>query len=252
MIIGSVFRSDGREKLWYELQMKFIKSTTKNYRHVVYVNGEYNDCFNSSEVIGVNPEHSEAGTENHSIGLKKIVEFFRNNPCDEYLLLDSDCFPVMFNWQQKITNRMLRYGKEFAAPIRFENLELFPHPCCIFVLGNAIMQDYFDGIFEITQTKNLLGKTITDNGCSLPLHQCYPLLKSNRYSPHPVFPIVYNDMFYHHVAGSRSQNLKAMANHYFDHLNLNYNIVKERSLDLLVDSPNEYISSLMNKRILFL
>src|SRR2546425_2026497 len=43
-----------------------------------------------------------------------------------------DCFPVRKGWHDVLANQMHRFNKDFAAPVRAENLDLFPHPSAVF------------------------------------------------------------------------------------------------------------------------
>jgi hypothetical protein len=250
ILIGSVFTSDQNQKKWYELQLKFIQKTTKNFKHIVFLNGNCDeDHFSQSEIVGRN--EGEFGktpgltqTYSHSIGLECIIRYFRNYQADNYLILDSDCFPIMQNWDSILLNKMeLDYNPDFASPVRFEQLELFPHPCAVFIKGSSMQKEYFDNIVKIARVKNLLQTNMQDNSCGMPIEKCYPLLKSNVVSPHPVFAIIYNHLFYHHGSGARFPKTRAITQGYFDHyISQKAHAVRHKMLfEKLFENPDEFI-----------
>ena len=108
-----------------------------------------------------------------------------------------------------LAEQMRRFGKRIAAPVRYENLDGFPHPSAMLVERSVLFEPWFvlrDGI----EAKNLLGDTIRDVAASLVgrLEQVLPLLRSNAVNLHPVAAAVYHDCFYHHGAGSREFRLR--------------------------------------------
>ena len=57
LLVGSVFTT-GETKFWYELQIEFLKKTTTNFKHVVFLNGLLDrSIFKDSEIIG--SQHDE-------------------------------------------------------------------------------------------------------------------------------------------------------------------------------------------------
>jgi hypothetical protein len=48
------------------------------------------------------------------------------------------------------------------------------------------------------------------------MEHCYPLLKTNYISPHPVYASIYGDIFYHHCAGSRGAGVRCAG--YYQHM----------------------------------
>ena len=124
LLVGSVFTSHKKQKNFYDLQIKFLKKTTKDFHHIVFINGKSEYYFKHSETIGNHLDYQTIGlSKSHSLGMDSIIQFFREHPADNYLLLDSDCFPILNNWQEILLSKM--HEKKFAAPVRFENLETF-------------------------------------------------------------------------------------------------------------------------------
>jgi hypothetical protein len=101
LVVGSVFTSGARTERWLALQMKFLRQTTECFVHAVFLAGDVRrEMFAESEIIGTHPvdKVSAPGCEqsqNHAIGLEAILRYFRATPADNYLVLDSDCFPVL-------------------------------------------------------------------------------------------------------------------------------------------------------------
>jgi len=137
--------------------------------------------------------------------------------------------------------------KRFAAAVRTENLDIFPHPCVFFVRGSAIHEPWVN--LGMGRNQNLLGHQINDNGCSLPMVECYPLIKSNVYAPHPFFGTIYNHMFYHHACGSRELMPRSVLAGYFEHdlTDEDHECAKNTMYRQLVANPDGYIDGLLGR-----
>jgi len=258
--VGSVFIPHERSQKWYDLQIKYLKKTCLNFRHFVYVNGDMDhSIFEHSEIVGSSDYHAglEIGgkqSENHSFGLQALLNKFRSLSDYSYLILDSDCFPILNGWNEILINQMKDQFK-IAAPIRYENLDTFPHPSAMFIKGDCIHEDWLDFKLDIDDDfgyKNLLGDKLMDVGCRIPINICYPLIRSNFCNFHPIFSGVYNHMFYHHGCGSRSSMTRITCgeylNHYMteeDHLNC-----VDDLFEMLIQNPESFIDILVNKPML--
>lgn len=250
LIVGSVFTSGAQTERWLSLQMKFLRQTTEDFVHAVFLAGDVRrEMFAESEIIGTHPvdKVSAPGCEqsgNHAIGLAALLSYFRATRADNYLVLDSDCFPIM-PWQEHLLRKM--GAKRIAAAIRTENLDVFPHPCAIFIRGAAIHEPWME--LGMGRNVNLLGHPIDDNGCSLPMAECYPLIKSNVHSPHPFFGTVYNHMFYHHACGSRNLMPRSVLSGYFDHYltDEDHERAKQAMYRQLCADPDRYIDGLLGR-----
>lgn len=181
-------------RLWRKLQWRFISEVTHcDFEYHVVVSGLDPAPFvqHASGVIHIQEKIS------HSQCLAYILEVFAQSDCTHCLLLDSDCWPVRVNWHDLLFAKLRHY--KFTAPMRVENLDLFPHPSAVF-----FHKSYLPHIdFGYATVENLLGEKCSDLGAALSRSDCYPLLKTNYISPHPVFASIYGDCFYHHCAGSR-------------------------------------------------
>jgi hypothetical protein len=243
VLVASVFASSPRNETWLHLQRSFLRQTTASYDHAVYLNHcDWSDSFRESLIIGSRSEKTRTGpgkqSADHAAALTEVFRYFRDHPdYSYYLLLDSDCFPVRRGWLRLLVRRMKRF--QFAAPIRSENLEDFPHPCALFLTKAALERPWN---LAVTPGRNLLGKPFVDLGCSLPTEGWYPLLRTNVYNPHPVLAAIYKHLFYHHGAGSRQ--LYFRAERYYDHIDDHARVEAEIYARLVAD-PAKFISDLM-------
>jgi hypothetical protein len=73
---------------------------------------------------------------------------------------------------------------------------------------------------------------------SLHKYWCYPLMRSNVYSPHPIFAGIYHDMFYHHG----SMPTRATTKGYFDHHINDHEKIEKDLYDRLRDNPRGFIN----------
>jgi hypothetical protein len=211
LLVASVFVGSPRNETWIRLQKDFLQRTTSSFDHAVYLNRcPWSSSFEGTSVIGARSEKVTTGptkqSADHAVCLTAIFEYFQEhrNEYSYFLILDSDCFPVRCDWLPALVRR-LKDRFHFAAPLRSENLEDFPHPCALFLTQEALRRPWS---FAVKPFTNLLGKDWPDVGCSLPREGWYPLLRTNVYNPHPVFAAIYR-YFYHHGNGSRSLKFKS-------------------------------------------
>src|SRR5262249_8957286 len=147
------------------------------------------------------------------ITLKTLLEYARSRPYAHYLILDSDAFPVRRGWLDWLLRKM---GEcRFAAPVRCENLDTFPHPCALFIKVEAIGDEFdFSPGFAY---RNLLREPVLDTATGLNRDHWFPLVRTNRLNVHPVLAALYYDLFYHHGAGSRQGLLRSVKQGYYEH-----------------------------------
>jgi hypothetical protein len=202
-----------RNAAWCRLQKQFIEATTSDYDYAVYLNRTERQFFDHAFVIG---ENAQPWSQFEGLRtLNKMMTFARAHPYENYLILDSDAFPVREGWLELLLQRMGQ--RRFAAPIRFENLDSFPHQCALFIKGQAI-QDPFDFTPDM-RYQNLLKQRHLDLSTGLSTEHLFPLVRTNRYNVHPILAGVYYDMFYHHGAGSRKAMIRSMwSSDYYHHM----------------------------------
>lgn len=232
MLVGSVFSDCPRTKIWYKLQINALQNTT-DFKHVVYPNCDVN--FTHSTVLPRGHQNSRLG---HIEGLNALLDYFRqNNEFEYFLLLDSDCFPIV-DWTDKLIKSMKHYN--VAAPIRCENLDFFAHPCAFFLTRKALNDVHF-------LLANFNGYLEDYQETASNVKSFFPLVRSNRLNYHPILFGVYWNMFYHHGAGSRRLNFRTTENGYYD---------KEEVVELeknmfnqLVKNPEMFVAKLMGKSV---
>lgn len=208
LLVGSVFLDHPRSGTWFRLQQKYLRRTVQDFKHVVYLNGTETSIYEAS-LVGTNKDR-RAGSEEHVYGLNALLEYFKGQDFDYYLLLDSDCFPFRKGWQASLIQSMAAGGFEIAAPVRFENLDTFAHPSAFFFSRKAL-----EGLkFSVGRGTNLLGKSFDDSLSNA--DKFFPLLRTNKLNHHPILCGVYWNTFYHHGAGSRSLAFRSVDMGYYN------------------------------------
>ena len=230
---------------WYQLQKKFIeRNTTVPYDFKIITNNVDAKMFESDEVVITNSENI-----GHPEGLRQAIQFMKQSKgYSGYLLLDSDCFPVRVGWQDILDRQMAIQTKSIVAPIRFENLDLFPHPCVVYLNQPGLENP--DLNFDYKKVKNLLGDEINEVGGGMVnlMSEVMPLLRTNRINLHPVAAGIYHHLFYHHGAGSRGFQFRVLKEynyyeHWFDE-SIDHTF-GDKLMEALVSDPNYFIDKLM-------
>jgi len=235
-MVGSVFAGGPNDAFWLRMQRSQLDATVGNdgYRHCVSL-GQASDerLFPGSVIVG----QSTAGEPNeHLDGLHRLSAYALANQqsFSDFLVLDSDAFPLAKGWRTLLNIRLAQFGKRYAAAVRTENLDVFPHPCVVYSPSAECLH------FRVRKSTNLLGRRIADIVCQE--QQFLPLLKSNRRSVHPVLATVYSDLFYHHGCGSRSFIMRA--GRYYEEI---LKTVPDlgQLFDALAHDPGAFLASLL-------
>ena len=153
---------------------------------------------------------SGAGHVSESFG--KIIDYITKNEeiksTDKILLLDSDAFPIV-----PISDFMNEKLKEYPFIAVQEPMHewdrnplyIIPHYCFMMFKAKHILEDNLtDCLREIIVDKNSnwwygIVQWLTERG-----YDYYPLTRSNKEDLHELYYGIYNDMVYHHWAGSRN------------------------------------------------
>lgn len=209
VLVTSIFAPSDRNRSWYALQRRFLSlsSETVDIDYRVYLNGVSSGDLGENLIIaGFSPHNA-----GHSAALRELLHLFRASDHEYFLILDSDCFPVHRDWFRILTTQMARFGKRFAAPIRTENLDWFPHPCAFFI--DALSVDDSRINFAEVAAPNLIGTVVNDVGNAMLdlLPDLFPLVRTNVRNRHPIAAAIYHHLFYHHGAGSRSFRFRSIA-----------------------------------------
>jgi len=249
LLIASTFAPSDLNTHWYKLQKQFIEKTTYiEYDYKIILNGTDSTDFLANDVLEINKNN-----KGHAYALEQLLDYFRNSPYESYLILDSDCFPVWNGWHHVLSEQMRKFNKTIAAPVRTENLDIFPHPSAFFMLEKGINDPSLD--FNPSKSVNLLGSKIMEVGGAMHsmTEQLLPLMRTNVSNPHPIAAAIYHHLFYHHGAGSRDFNFRILKRydyyrHWFDQSEREKQCCQ--LLDALVKNPDKFINHLMygNKR----
>lgn len=248
LLVASIYAPSQQNRQWRSLQEKFVRECSAgsdlDFRY--YLNGVRPEDLGDGEIRLLG---RSADNKGHSAALRAVISIFRRVEYDYYLILDSDCFPVFPGWLPVLIKQMSRYGKRFAAPVRTENLDRFPHPCAFLIAGAAVHDDRLN--FDIGRPQpNLLNVPVADVGTAMTplMPEVLPLLRTNYRNRHPVAAGIYHHMFYHHGAGSRAFRFRlthdcAYTAHWWD--NTKDGIRAEILARELVQDPGKYLAGLM-------
>lgn len=242
ILVGSVFIDHERSEFWYRTQIEYLRKTTPDFQHVVYLNGYNTTYIDKSVILGQQRSLPEA-CQDHVRGLTVLLEYFieRIYEYDYFLLLDSDCFPISYNWASMLENALLEVDMPIAAVVRYENLDNFAHPCAFFMNRQGLEQTKF----AIRFRKNLISQDLEDVYSNV--ETFFPLLRTNVVNKHPLLGGIYWDCFYHHGAGSRSLCFRAIDSGYYYRGNLTQ--LELSMFDSLKSNTERYLWELSGGRI---
>ena len=236
LLIGSVFGNTERNESFYKLQLEYLNKTTKNFDHVVTLDKANEKIFNYSKIIGHVNQKLATPSERHCDGLNKIVQHAINEKYENLLILDSDAFPIKENWMNILESKMQSFLT--ASVVRPENLDVFAHPCICFVKCRIFKEIKF----EYSKSINLLGYSFEDSMSNQ--KDFYPLVRTNYINLHPILYGIYNDMFYHHGAGSRKIFIRAIdICNYYETPEMN----EEENYTKLTNETHNFINFLRGK-----
>ncbi len=258
-------------EVWLDLQTKFIKKNTNNYDFAVFLNTVKNkSLFKDCIIIGENNVATHDGRLSHRKGLRASIEYFRQHQSeyDAFCILDCDCFPIRKGWIKDI-KKILRDKKlKFAAIVRLENGEDFPHPSGIIIPSEHINEDifHFPTSVDYFACKNIIdGTPISDTGSNMtfwaPNEELmgHPLVRSNVINLHPVYAGIYGDMLYHHGLGSRVKNNAGVvvepdksyrSRHYWHIHGKHYCQDFGLLFDMIKESPQKFIDNLRGEELI--
>jgi hypothetical protein len=255
-------KSPDSNKIWLRLQDQFIESNTASYDFAVYLNGvKDKELYKKYEIVGINDDPPKESILSHRSALRAIIDFFKSSPgYESYCILDSDCFPVRKGWYYDLHNIVIERGKKFAAVVRFENGETFPHPCAMLIPADYLYEGIIDfSDDDLTAHSNIIdGTPIRDTGSCNSFYAGsqfvgHPLVRTNAVNAHPIFAGIYGDLFYHHGLGSRCRhkddrmvepaNTYRTKNYWGYHGKSFFNDVSTL-FDMIADQPDEFINRL--------
>ncbi len=249
LLVGSVFGPSPHNKKWLMLQNEFLKKNTcLSYDYKVISNNVDEVIFERDKLLIKNDKNI-----GHPAALHQMIEYMRSvkDDYEYFLILDSDCFPVMYGWDVILSSQMKSFKKSVCAPIRYENLDQFPHPCAVYMSRNGLTDPRLN--FSYEKINNLLSHEINEVGGAMNrmIKKVLPLLRTNVINLHPVAAGIYHHVFYHHGAGSRGFDFRVVKDYcYYTHwLGLeSHKEFGDELLKLLFDDPNGFINKLMSGR----
>ncbi len=240
LLVLSVFAQSPRNNRWIDFQYHFLDRTCPRYDHVVYLHRAEPSLFPRSRVLG-SIDGDRPVPQIHGQLLQILLEYARTVSYDYYLFLDSDAFPVTRDWLPRLVAQMGQCP--FAAPVRTENLDLFPHPSAFLVRGENVRRPELD--FRVGPCTNLLQQRVQDVGCRIPLGACYPLLRTNVFNPHPLLAAIYAHFFYHHGCGSRKFAMRSTCSYnYYGHVVADHADIESCLFEALAADPEAFIQKL--------
>lgn len=190
---------------WIDIQLKYLKRYTPGvFRTYTILGGGIDPSSHTGKFDLV--VDSSSGDHATNLTLLAQVACKYADPDDSLIFIDSDAFPVAS--LARIESDLKRYP--LIAIRRDENAgDRQPHPSfCVTTAGfwSYIGADWSDKPGWI----NGVGETVCDVGGNLLAAlearsvKWKPLLRSNRTNLHPVLFGIYDDLVYHHAAGSRA------------------------------------------------
>ena len=244
VLIASAHIRTSRSKLWRELQWQFLKENTGvDFEYAIIASGINQDLFPHADLVLQIPSVS------HYECIQYIVDLFiKREDFSHLLLLDSDAWPIR-SWFKILTD--IISDRLYSAVMRVENYDDFPHPSAFFVKREAL--NVLDFGFNLNYY-NLLGLKVSDVCSAMPQGEgedklWVPLIKTNVWSPHPMFAAVYGDLFYHHGAGSRSIGTRLAGLGVYDHIlkQPDHRKIYNRLTSELKKNPKRFINKLRGK-----
>lgn len=197
------------EPSWIQLQYQYLKKYI-DMPHETYItiNGsnkikEAENKFNHVTITEIRDHATKLNLLSN-----QIIENADDN--DIMLFLDSDSFPIIPIKDFILTTLNTH---KLCAVKRLENgLDQQPHPCFLFTRVKT-WKDLGYPLWDIEgySWTDATGNQRSDVGGNIlkALHETntewLPLLRSNKYNPHPLFFAIYGNVCYHHGAGSRQK-----------------------------------------------
>jgi hypothetical protein len=248
LLVGTVFiDASPVQQQWFNLQLRFLTHTTGALDHVTFMSdGSNPGAFSTRSKILSSDRAGLTSHFAHVYGLEQLLGYFRSraDDYDYFLFLDSDAFPVRPRWLAILGERMWAGPPyEIAVALRPENLETRLHACVLLASRAALSHLSFEVALV---GSDLAGKPEED--VVIPAyqgerrHRAFPLLRSNRFSLHPLLCGIYYDLFYHNGCGSGRQ-FSMRGQRYWNHM-ADEQIDPGLWIDELMMDPDKFVARL--------
>ena len=175
-------------------------------------NSKYNDGTISYDKHKHKFDGAISGAQHWTYSMGKLIDYVLENhevkSTDKIMLLDSDAFPIApisDFLDEKLKEYPFVSAQEPMHEWDRDPLYLIPHPMFMLFEAKHIIEDNLtDYLRDVGKDKNnnWWGGTtdwLTERG-----HDYYPLTRSNKIDSHPLYYAIYDDLIYHHWAGSRN------------------------------------------------
>lgn len=221
LLVGTIFVDASElQRKWFDLQLQFLSKTTAHFEHATVMSDSSTPAafWDRTEILQSDRDDRVSNVA-HVYGLERLLAYFRSRAeeFDYFLFLDSDAFPVRSGWLD-ILDRRLNGRYEIAAALRPENLETRLHASIVLAKREALPHLSF----EVGEAGRDLAWNV-ESDVLIRAYQferrekAFPLLRSNRFSLHPLLCGIYYDLFYHNDCGSgRAFIMRAQS--YWNHM----------------------------------
>jgi len=194
------------EDHWVDIQLKqfekYIKEPYKVYTRL----GQNNDQHAKKFAVCLD------GKDHQCKSFGKVVDKVRSSikPEDIVIRMDSDAFPISDDFITVISEKLK--DKSMVAmeePEHELNLKIMPHPAFMAFSGGTFIGEGLDKYLSVMsiQYSNWWGKVM--NWVNTKNRTYYPLQRTNKVNLHRLYYGIYEDIVYHHWAGSRKMVTRA-------------------------------------------
>lgn len=193
-----------KQNKWVEIHNKYLKAFIDHpYRIWSFCKDITMDIINSYKVFSDGVEDKKDISKDHWIKLNYVTnKLYTSDAKDDEIILwiDSDAFPIKPCYSF-IKDKLSEYP--FGAINRKENFDLFPHPSFAFsTLGFARKHNLsWEAVLNDEKALDTGGKIYRYfEKENIPW---YRMNRTKSLTDHPVMYTIYDDLVYHHCAGSR-------------------------------------------------
>jgi len=236
---------------WVDIQKKqlekFVDEEYKVYTRLGENYNEHKDKF----------DEALDGSGHWTESMKVLLDFIHKNakPDDKVLLLDSDAFPI-----KPISSFLNEKLKDYQfvscqePEHEIDNTRKIPHPMFMLFEAKHILEgdleNYLNRIIDDgtgTWWAGVIGWLGKNN------YEYYPIERSNKINLHKLYFGVYEDMIYHHWAGSRKMITRpdrrraAETGEDIEVIAAQNHQMSESVFEQIVNQPDDFMDYLMDK-----